>query len=898
MFCFVVGFLLLLLMGAILDYYGKRTATYSNERDRDAHRVSVPKSKTSSDTDAKQLNILIQEIRDSPEYIAVLRDINSFFDDLKFLKKSYITYRDTENIHIKYDSTYHYVSRLPTILRDEEPCISLLREYPNIDDDISIWNKEFIDSELVATQDLFDNVDGKILDRDQRVAVITDEDNELIIAGAGSGKTLTLSAKVQYLIQRKSVLPEQILLISFTNKATNELRDRVFSGIGKIVTAKTFHKLGLDIITGENLQAPNVTSPAYLEQFVKEYFSTTLLTDPIEVNRILTFFGSYIDVPKDLEQYASAEDAVEFYRKCPINTLRSFIESFKSNAEESEKQTHAGERVKSIEELIIADYLYINGIEYEYECQYPFPSEDVTRKPYRPDFYLPEYNIYLEHFGISEDGTVSWLPKDEALKYISEMEWKRDFHKLHGTKLIETYSYYHTQGILLEKLHELLVQNKVKFHPRDLKEIYLTWLKRKYNSGYDDFIKLIATFITHYKSKGYNGAPSGTLRGVLAKMKHIYYVERMRLFLEVVTPIYEKYQQSLQDSDTIDFSDMINIATDIVESGQVNLPYTYIIIDEFQDISFNKYRLIKALREKSGAKIVCVGDDWQSIYQFAGSDIDFFVNFEKYFGKSAILQIEQTYRNSQELIDEAGKFIMKNPYQIKKRLLSMVNHTEPIQMVCYDYGISEALQKIVDVIVDDFGEDTKVLVLGRNRLRDGAVCVFGNGYHIRRVGEKAVYFQSKKYPNLTLEYMTIHSAKGLEADNVIILDLEDKLHGIPSKMPTNMLLSPVLVNDDSYPYAEERRLFYVALTRTKNTVYLPVPRDVSRRSAFIRELGFKEASKFGNYVDGVEHSTKHENPLCPKCGAKMTLRNGPHGPFYGCPNYPDCKETVSCMPRR
>lgn len=199
------------------------------------------------------------------------------------------------------------------------------------------------------------------------------------------------------------------------------------------------------------------------------------------------------------------------------------------------------------------------------------------------------------------------------------------------------------------------------------------------------------------------------------KINHSYYVERMRLFLEIISPIYVAYQQSLSDSYLVNFSDMINTATDIVESGAVNVPYAYIIIDEFQDISFNRYKLIKALKDKSGAKIVCVGDDWQSIYQFAGSEIDIFVNFEKYFGKTAILKIEQTYRNSQELIDMAGKFIMQNPRQIEKQLLSSKHHSESIHMVCYDHDLSEALQKIIDTIVSDFGNNTKILVLGRVR---------------------------------------------------------------------------------------------------------------------------------------------------------------------------------------
>lgn len=513
MFSLIVGLFLLIIMGAIIDYYGKTSSSRQIKQDENIdHTIIRDVGGCNRDVFTKTDIELVQEIRHSPEYIAVLRDINSYFDEVEQLRKSYIAHQDIQNIHVKYDSVYNYVTRLPKKLRDEVPCISMFREYTKFNQNVQIWNREFIDNELIDTRELLDNIDGRKLDRDQRIAVITDDDNELIIAGAGSGKTLTLSAKVQYLINRKSVLPEQILLIAFTNKATDELRYRVSSGTGMSVAAKTFHKLGIDIITEANSKPPNISGKKYLGDFIKRYFSETLLTDSKAVNNILTFFGSYVSVPKDLEQYESAADAVTYYRECSISTLRSFANEYIANAEVNEKQTHSGESVRSSEELIIANYLYVNGIEYEYESPYPFSSDDVVCKQYRPDFYLPEYDIYLEHFGISADGRVPWLPKDEEEKYISDMGWKREFHKLHGTKLIETYSYYHTKGILLEKLEELLVLNNVEFHPRDLKDIYLKWIERKYNSKYDDFINLIESFIVHYKSKGYHGVPVDTLR--------------------------------------------------------------------------------------------------------------------------------------------------------------------------------------------------------------------------------------------------------------------------------------------------------------------------------------------------------------------------------------------------
>lgn len=836
------------------------------------------------------------DLKQSPDYLSAVRSISRFFEILSSLQTSYISQRTVITLRNDFRETFTYTQHLPYAARDQYNFTKFNDIYSHLERNVVKWNTIFITKELKETRELFNDIDGRSLDEQQRIAVITDEDNELIIAGAGSGKTLTLSAKVQYLLKKKDITPEDILLISYTKKATEELRDRVSRGAGGMITAKTFHKLGLDIITEYGQQRPDVADESDLEKSIRNYFENALIADPEKIITLLTFFGSYIHIPPGMEKFQSLDDVADAYQGVSFQTLRSSAESYISLTSVHEKQTHAGEKVKSLEELTIANFLYLNGIEYEYERLYPFASDDTTKKPYRPDFYLPEYDLYLEHFGISSDGTVPWLSKEEAEKYIADMNWKREFHKKHGTTLLETYSYYNKDGMLDERLTDILQKHNVVFHSRDFRELYVGWMKKKYLSGYHDFIHLVSTFITLYKSNGYTGLPCDTLKKSLPDRLNVFYQQRTDLFLKIVSPIYQEYQNGLENKGKIDFSDMINEAESIVAAASSPESYKYIIIDEYQDTSVGRYRLIRTLRDKTGAKIVCVGDDWQSIYKFAGSDIGLFTDFEKYFGYSSLVKIENTYRNSQELIDIAGKFVMANPQQIEKKLIA-VNHREnPVRFVPYPSGqVSKALRIIVDEIAAEFGENTRVLVLGRTNydIRDKITnsCIFGDGFSLKNT-QSGIFIISEKYPGLTLEFMTVHRSKGLESDNVIILNLENKPLGFPNKIEDDPVLELVMTTGDGFLYAEERRLFYVALTRTRNNVYLPIPHQISERSIFVRELEEQITSMEKQHLDeSFSKPSSSEHKRCPVCGSVMVIREGRYGIFYGCSRYPNCKGT-------
>ena len=322
--------------------------------------------------------------------------------------------------------------------------------------------------------------------------------------------------------------------------------------------------------------------------------------------------------------------------------------------------------------------------------------------------------------------------------------------------------------------------------------------------------RLIITFITLFKTNNY-------------KLDKFLSIKGNKDIIRVIIDIYLLYEEELRSTNSVDFNDMIVLATDYVKNNNIK-KYKYIIVDEYQDTSYVRYLFLKEIINKTGAKIVCVGDDYQSIYRFNGCNLSMFLDFKKYFGYAKILKIKNTYRNSQELINVAGKFIMKNKRQLYKKLTSTKRIDKPIKIM---YG--DNLNKLLDKVIK---KHKNILILGRNNFDidkyfklDKTSCIHYNGIDIK--------------------YLTIHGSKGLEEECVVIINLKDDILGIPSKVKDDKILKCVNNNKDIYPYEEERRLFYVAITRTKSDVYLLV--DKKNPSIFVKEL-IKDSRKYIEYI--------------------------------------------------
>jgi DNA helicase-4 len=312
---------------------------------------------------------------------------------------------------------------------------------------------------------------------------------------------------------------------------------------------------------------------------------------------------------------------------------------------------------------------------------------------------------------------------------------------------------------------------------------------------------------------------------------------------------------------------MIIKATKFINEGKVSIKLKYIIIDEFQDFSVSKYNLIKALcNQNPEVKLFCVGDDWQSIFRFAGSDISLMTNFEEAYGFTRKKQLVMTNRFNDRLAVVSNRFILKNPYQIHKEVQANKHVTnETVEVVSNKYANDKdhLLREILDSLNKDSIADnniSSVFILGR--------------YNFNKPKMLEEYRQDFK--KLSIEFLTIHASKGSEADYVIIVDVTNNKLGFPTGVTDDPILNIVLSKDEFYPHAEERRLMYVAMTRARNKVYIMT--EDGKKSIFVLEL------------EGSKHSD--DNLIrCEECGGEMVLRKGRYGSFYGCTNFPDCRHT-------
>lgn len=738
-------------------------------------------------------------------------------------------------------------------------------------------NERYINQELNDNSDLFDDLDGKSLDSQQREAIVVDEDAVKVIAGAGSGKTFTIQGKVKYLTEKRDVDPSEILAISFSNASVDDLKER----IAEPIDIKTFHKVGKDILTQYDQYSRPDTSA--LKRIIKRYLTKKALKNEAISKKLIEFFSFYINVPPSDDDIKYEGDLLDWQEGVDFSTLKR---RFKNK----QRETLNNEIVRSYEELYIANFLFIYGIKYTYEKIYSYPNKnferefnkfkeflfsfneeipdelknDITKdllnltdifeeyeiKDYLPDFYLDDYNIYIEHFGLNRNCENHLIGGKSSEEYVKEMEWKRKVHKKYGTTLIETFSYYQSENRLLTRLTEKLQAQGVEFNEIDYREVYRILLENKTIKEWEDFIVLLKTFIELFKGNNYDENKFKEFYDYVGGLKDSFSKDRTIAFLKIVEEIYNDYEAYLLKIKKIDFNDMINKASDCIVKNGLDLPYKYIIVDEYQDTSFTRYNLLRNICDSIGAKIMVVGDDWQSIYSFSGCDVNIFTKFDNFFDVCETRYIEKTYRNSQQLIDASSNFVMKNPDQTRKELKSSKSLKYPIKLVNFDNDFDEILKFeliIKNIINQSAFKNKKILILGRNNkdifnlLKNFNVEneygkrkfeILGDEDKLRR--NKFVKIVYRESPDVNIEYRTVHQSKGLECDNVILINLKNWKAGFPNKMVDDPVLNFVKRNGDSFSYAEERRLFYVALTRTKNNVYLLSP--YFKSSVFVQEL--------------------------------------------------------------
>ena len=779
-------------------------------------------------------------------------------------------------------------------------------------------NQTYIANELKRSREFFDRVEARPLTDEQRRAVVVDEHRNLVVAAAGSGKTSVIVAKAGWLVHRGYRRPSELLLLAFAKDAQKEMEGRIRARLGagefRGITARTFHGLGMSIIGEAEGKRPTLAQVAednralldLLKQIVAEQ-----LADPVKSRILMKWFQDRFAPYKSEHEFRTWGEYWDYIRRYEILSLK-------------------GEQVKSFEECEIANFLYLNGVPYEYERAYEHDTATTEKRQYQPDFYLPDAGIYIEHFALSATGeTPAFINQAE---YLRSRNWKRWLHAKHETTLVETYSHEAAAGKLTENLGAKLEEHGVVLSPIPPDEIFAVLNER---GRIDPFTQLVATFLQHYKGDGL------TFREVERRAAQARDRPRAEAFVSVFKPIFERYQETLSGLGQIDFHDMINKAVDHVTSGRYRSPYGYILVDEFQDISPARASLLKALLDQApDAQLFAVGDDWQAIFRFAGSDIAIMREFEKRFGESERLNLETTFRCSDRIAAVATKFVLSNAAQIRKEVRAIRKAPGPSVHVGLPGKKASLLREVLDEIAADADKHdgrSTVLLLGRYR-------------HTR---PKNLSDLARRYRGLRFSSMTVHGSKGLEADYVVVLGVCSGRNGFPTEITDDPLLDLVLSVPEGHPNAEERRLFYVALTRAKRRVFLVA--DGGRPSPFVKELidDRYDVTVFGQLpesdvpcpkcVDG--HLQQRENarnestfygcsnfpycdylqPSCPACGTGLVFKTdgafrcrdcgqdiescpncegwlqpkyGKHGRFLGCTNFSDCKYTRGIQEKR
>lgn len=530
----------------------------------------------------------------------------------------------------------------------------------------------------------------------------------------------------------------------------------------------------------------------------------------------------------------------------------------------------AGVYVKSLQEQRIANWLWLNSVEFEYERQIEVHDEDGATRHVHPDFHYPATGTMHEHFAINADGSSPFAD------YVDHANGKRKAYREAGIDFFETTSAQAMDETLLGALETELARREIPMARRDLGEIAKAFepiLIKHYH-------QLIGTCIKHIR------ASHLTLDMLVERAKGLHDRERAKLFARLVWTITAVYSRKLDEAGRIDFDSMIGDATRLVESGRYRSPFSLILVDEFQDISEPRANLIKALKQQNPfAKLFAVGDDWQSIYRFAGSDISIFTRFEQNFGTSWMGKLEQTYRCNQLIAETAANFVQRNPEQLRKQVRS----------------IRPAIPKSIRVIPldgergkPDFGEACHQLLVRLDVFLGGIVEQW-------RTDEKAKLkvlllwrynqldpFRGRwpTFENIEVSGMSFHRSKGLEADYTILLDISEGDYGVPSRIEDDELLNLVIPRPETHPYAEERRLFYVALTRASRGVFLLA--NARQPSHYIKELA--EVAGDDIRFETLDGKALHQ---CPSClvGQMVERRTRTGRIFLGCNQYPDCRHT-------
>lgn len=710
----------------------------------------------------------------------------------------------------------------------------------------SILEKMY-DKNEVYFNNMFNSVDPNIkIDIEQAKAILADEDYSLILAGAGTGKTTTMAAKVKYLVDKMNINPTDIVVLSFTKKTTEEIRKRIVDDFNIPANVFTFHSLGYKYIRNYYQDREiYIVDENMRNKIFENYMREQVFSDNNKLQQLASIYvnndynpstenkpwilGKFL--ANNYKKYSSFDEYFEAYKNYCFLQLGNklperinYIETKRMN--EDVPRTLKGEYVKSIGEARIANYLYKNCIDYKYEKIYKELIDD--RKEYRPDFTInfAGEEIYIEYFGLSN------YESEESREYQRNKKLKEEYHNKRHNKFIKI-DYVKGENII-NKLEMELLRYGVPLVKRNLIDMYNDILDQNPTREMYRLKGLWFEIIDTIKASNKREEKDKIIEEFLSncdKTTRLNYEYNSYFVLD----FYNYYDNILTGDKTkfgIDYNDMIYYASNCLEDpSRFPFNYKYLIIDEYQDISQGRYLLTKGIIDGNHGKIVAVGDDWQSIYGFSGSKIEYVYNFDKYYKGAKFFRISTTYRNSQELVNYAGKFIMRNKSQIPKELVSIKAEENPIVFVEFDNHYEYEKLKELIYKINKNNPGRHILILARKNYTINKM--FDDIDFVDEVGTR---IKVRNVDELTIDGMSIHKSKGLTADDVIVIGLNDHfpIEGYSDNWLIDLFKNEIV--KEQIDDAEERRVFYVALTRTKHKVYLLVNKDSNKVSPFVKEL--------------------------------------------------------------
>ena len=698
-------------------------------------------------------------------------------------------------------------------------------------------NAGFERRELARLGDFFEHVLPQPLNQEQRAAIVVDEDATLVVASAGSGKTTLLLGKIAYLVMRGLAQPGEIALLAFNNSVRAEIGERLASSHPG-VAIHTFHSLGLELLRaasgGACRLSPMATDGARLQAFLDTELRALALQQP---DALAEWLAAHTDPLRDAADFASPREWKVWSRAHPPLTLH-------------------GARVRSHALRELVDRLTLGGAGFRTDASL---RVGPGLPPYAPDILLPAARLVIDvgdgQPGVggrhgrsggrsgagSREGPLAGFGRALLARLACLRHGLRRVRLDHAARL-------QREGRLGERLAQVLAARGIRLDPGAMPAALA---EPAAATRLADTVSLLATCLALGRggpapfcdAPGDSGRPdagrpeSGHPEAGRSDPRD---VRRRQAFAGIFLELLSRYEAHLSARGEIDFGDMIARAATALDQGSVRVPFRYLLVDEFQDISAGRAALVKSLRRsRPGMKLLAVGDDWQSIYRFAGSDVGIMTAFEAHFGHTETRFLRRTFRFDRRLEAVASAFVLRNPAQIRKQVEAREPDTAAPAVVLWLPTDSAVDDPMPGIAADLFGPPAGPVSAGAPHTAATAspgprpdVLILGRYRSLLQ--QARLDWLAEHYPQADWRFSTIHRAKGATADHAVVLGVRGGRQPFPAERPEDPLLAGFLGSVEAFPFAEERRLFYVALTRARRRVY--VVGDRRRPSPFFDEL--------------------------------------------------------------